>query len=423
MPLVFLVFPFIILQIKGIPISFSQYLDTLKDIAKSHFIGKALSIENFSFETIFYFLFTAGLYFLQMYQNTMACIKYYETVKRMNTTLCDMREYLANSISTMDSFVQLNNKIPHYSDFCQDVYSHKLVLEEIYAKIGPLTRFCCYDPNKWLQLGHMLNCYYQLYSCMDYEESLRYSVGFEGYINILSGIGRKYQSGSLGKCEFAEDRETVFFSQYYPPHGLEENCVKNKCDLSTNLIITGVNASGKTTMLKTATINIIISQQFGFGFYKSCVLKPYQHIHSYINIPDTSGRDSLFQAESRRCKEILDKITQTPNDRHFCIFDELYSGTNPKEAAKSAYSLLRYLSNNENVRFILTTHYVSVCKKFKNDPKVKNYKMSVDVDETGTFTYTYRLKPGISKLEGGLTILKNMDYPSEIINDIQNNQR
>ncbi|NBW04294.1 MAG: hypothetical protein EBR87_11420, partial [Cytophagia bacterium] len=154
---------------------------------------------------------------------------------------------------------------------------------------------------------------------------------------------------------------------YYPVL-IGENPVTNKCKFDKNMVVTGVNASGKTTFLKSTTINIIFTQQVGCGFYKSCKLNPYTHIHSYLNIPDTSGRDSLFQAESRRCKEIIDIIYkyQDPTKyRHFCIFDELYSGTNPHDATKSAYAFLLYLSKYNNVNFILTTHYVGLCKKLK----------------------------------------------------------
>jgi hypothetical protein len=447
MPIFILAFPFILLRIKGIPITFPQYIETLKDIAKSHFIGRALNMQNFSFETVVYFLFTAGMYCLQTYQNAMSCVRFYHTMKRMNENLCYLREYLAYSVKSMDAFVLLNNTVPYYTDFCQDVHSHKLVLQEIGDKIGGITAFCCYDWNKWASLGSMLETYYLIYASMDYEESLRYSVGFEGYMDIICGISRNYLAGSLGKCDFSPDerteiddddddddvQDTTFVNQRYPAH---PNGVKNTCNLDKNILITGVNASGKTTMLKTAAINVIVSQQFGFGFYESANLVPYQHVHSYINIPDTSGRDSLFQAESRRCKEILDKIRDTKSERHFCIFDELYSGTNPKEAAKSAYSLLRYLSKIEGVRFMLTTHYVSVCKRFDNESvsetekettegkadstNMANYHMESTVDESGTFHYTYRFKPGISTLEGGLEILKNMDYPEEILCEIRN---
>jgi DNA mismatch repair ATPase MutS len=164
--------------------------------------------------------------------------------------------------------------------------------------------------------------------------------------------------------------------------------------LDKNIIITGPNASGKTTILKSTLINVIFSQQFGCGFYDEATIVPYKHIHSYLNIPDTSGRDSLFQAESRRCKEILDIIQETEstmsNSRHCCIFDELYSGTNPEEAVESAYSFLLYLSKFDNVDFILTTHYFEVCKRFKKSDRVDNYKMDVAVDELGKIKYTYK---------------------------------
>jgi DNA mismatch repair ATPase MutS len=143
-----------------------------------------------------------------------------------------------------------------------------------------------------------------------------------------------------------------------------------------------------------------------------------------LNIPDTSGRDSLFQAESRRCKEIIDIIDiengEHTQSRHFCIFDELYSGTNPTEATKSAYAFLLYLSKRDNVDFILTTHYVSICKKLKRSNKIQNYKMMIDLSSgTNNVKYTYKMKKGISKIQGAILILEEMNYPSEIINEIR----
>jgi DNA mismatch repair ATPase MutS len=182
------------------------------------------------------------------------------------------------------------------------------------------------------------------------------------------------------------------------------------------MIISSPNKSGKTTILKSTVINLIFSQQFGYGFYKSAFVNPYTHIHSYINIPDTSGRDSLFQAESRRCKEILDIIHDTDCDtRHFCIFDELYSGTNPVEASNAGNAFIQYLQQYNNVNFILTTHYTSICKKYKNHKRVQNYKMDVIIDENDNYTYTYKLKKGISNIKGARRVLKDLNYPEQII--------
>ena len=165
--------------------------------------------------------------------------------------------------------------------------------------------------------------------------------------------------------------------------------------------------------------NLILSQQLGSGFYDRAKINPYHHFHCYINIPDTCDRDSLFQAEARRCLEILREIKDTGR-RAFVIFDELYSGTNPEEATKTGYAFLNYLSEYKNVDFILTTHYLNVCKNFSKSKHTSNYKMDVSINEDGTFNYHYNIKKGISKIKGATRVLKDMNYPKEIIDSIEN---
>jgi DNA mismatch repair ATPase MutS len=180
------------------------------------------------------------------------------------------------------------------------------------------------------------------------------------------------------------------------------------------LIISGPNASGKTTIIKSVLINIIVSQQFGCGFYDSAILKPYDNIHCYLNIPDTSGRDSLFQAEARRCKEIIDIIDKEKDKTHFCAFDELYSGTNPDEATISAVAFMEYIIKNKNVNTILTTHFIKVCKKLKKNKLIENLHMDT-LKKENKLHYLYELRKGISNVKGGINVLYEMNYPSEII--------
>jgi len=139
----------------------------------------------------------------------------------------------------------------------------------------------------------------------------------------------------------------------------------------------------------------------------------------FINIPDTSGRDSLFQAEARRCKDILEIIRDNPEKKHFCVFDELYSGTNPYEAISSAYGYLKYIIKNENVKFLLTTHFINLCKLLEKEKFIENNCMHTDIKEDVP-TYHYKIMKGISNVKGGITVLKELDYPSEIITSSRN---
>ena len=206
----------------------------------------------------------------------------------------------------------------------------------------------------------------------------------------------------LGKCKFSK-KQTNFKNAYFPI--TENKPVKNTYNLNKHLIITGPNAAGKTTLLKTTLFNIILSQQIGYGCYKSASIVIFDNIHCYINIPDTSGRDSLFQAEARRCKDILSLVETNKNQRHFCVFDELYSGTNPYEAISSATAYLKYLNQFPNVCFVLTTH-------------LQNYHMKTDKIDN-KLTYKYLLTKGISNIKGGIKVLTDLEYPSEIIEDTQ----
>jgi hypothetical protein len=420
LPLVFFIFPFVVLKIRGIPITFSVYLDVLKDVAKNHFIGKTLlNLSNISFDKLIYLMLTLGLYMWQIYQNIQTCYRFYNNIQKINTSLYDIRKHLDLTCANMEAFIRSHCNKSTYSDFCSETERHCAVLRRFRSELEQVEPFSKGFVSKISQVGYLLKCYYELHANAEYESSMRYSFGFEGYLDNLRGVNRHLLSGRISSAIFDKTKCKIE-DQFYPAH-LDQDVVKNTCDLKTNVIITGPNASGKTTLLKTTTLNIIFSQQIGCGFYGRCVIYPYSHIHSYLNIPDTSERDSLFQAESRRCKEIIDSIRDNPDDRHYCIFDELYSGTNPKEASKSAHAFLKYLAKYENVDFILTTHYASICKKLaklKGARHIRNYKMEVS-QNNGTFQYTYKMCKGISKVHGAIRVLEDMDYPAEILDEIK----
>ena len=74
---------------------------------------------------------------------------------------------------------------------------------------------------------------------------------------------------------------------------------------------------------------------------------------------------------------------------------------------------------------MLTTHYTSICKRVQkssaldNRRPVRNMKMDAHVNANGELTYTYRMVPGISRIEGAYSVLQELNYPKEILTDFK----
>ena len=452
-PVFIFLFPFLILKIQQIPIDFQSYVAVLKEIAKDHFIGKMFQLNHISFDKIIYLLITIALYFLQIYQNIKYCFSFYQSIQKINSQLYDIKDFIEMTTHKMNMFLKYNENLSTYSKFHQNMKSHLLILEKMGMNLSNISSRKCIPILKINDFGYIFKSYYDLHSNPKYDVALRYAFGFEGYFDNLLGVYDHLTRGNINPAFYYDEniedivdkgslnKNTFIKSQYYPSF-VNRTCgetepVKNDCLLENNIIITGVNASGKTTFLKTTTLNVLFSQQIGCGFYETMSFIPYTHIHSYINIPDTSDRDSLFQSESRRCKEILDSICEAGvSRRHFCIFDELYSGTNPEEASKSAYAFLLYLCRFNNIDFILTTHYNGICKKLANRTKkntdkkylrqIENHQMGVlkipivDAVSIERIVYTYKIKEGICEIQGALQVLRDLKYPPEIVDEYLN---
>ena len=266
--------------------------------------------------------------------------------------------------------------------------------------------------NVFKDMGLLLKYFYTIYDNEEIDELFNYSFGFHGYIDTLLGLKQNIKHKKINKIKYVNKTKFSLKNSYHP--SIDENPIKNNIDLSQNMILTGPNAAGKTTMIKSSIINLILSQQIGYGYYDGGEISVFDFIHCYINIPDSCSRDSLFQSEARRCKNILDDIENNPNKKHFCVFDELYSGTNPYEAIGAAYGYLKHISENKNVRFILTTHFIKLCDILEENKLIKNCNMKTKIDKD-VIEYKYKIDKGISKIKGGMSVLINLNYNNKIV--------
>ena len=418
-PFILLIIPFFLIKLQGFNITLNIYIDFLKKSLKGHALGGLF--EDFSsigMEKKMYIGFSLFFFVYQIFQNIKQCIRYFANLKYIHESLFKLKNYLDLTIENMKNFNNMSIDFKCYRLFNNNLFNHCKFLESFKNKINLVTDYK-FNLKKIRQLGFILKIFYNLKNDENYSNSLEYSFYFNGYLENLSEIKNNVSMNVMNFSKYSK-KETKFKDLFFASLK-NDNPIKNSIEFNRHIVITGPNASGKTTILKSCAINILLNQQIGAGFFKSASLKLYHFIHSYINIPDTSGRDSLFQAEARRCKDIIDKVSKnSSNKNHFCVFDELYSGTNPYEAISSAYSLLKYLNNSKNLNFVLTTHYSDLCEKLEKIPSIELLKMKVlNNKENNNFEYTYKVEKGISKVKGGSKVLKDLKYPNLIISSVQ----
>jgi energy-coupling factor transporter ATP-binding protein EcfA2 len=477
MPVIMLIVPFFLLKLQGVPITLPTYFGIIKMMLSQHAIGKLLfDMSSVSWDKRIYILVSVVFYVVQMYQNVVSCHRFYRNTFLVHEDLAAIRAYADETIHKMRAFAgHARTCGDTYAPFVSDLDRNREQLERMVKALDRIDAPAL-TAKKCLQIGYVMQQYYAVFSDATISSCMQYSFGFNAFAEHMAHFNTLIQTKRVAACEFvsksktkddqkkdkkdkkdkkkkkaeedaAQNSHSVIVNGYYVATALTDgsnesndksNPVKNTVSLDKRLVITGPNASGKTTILKMTMLNILFSQQLGHGFYEAGTrICPYHQLHSYLNIPDTSGRDSLFQAESRRCKEILDKLTggQSPLVRHLCIFDELYSGTNPYEAIASAYGYITHLAKLDNVDFMLTTHYIQLCKLFDsesesdkrekignnshtnstNKNKIQNLHMEVADRGNYDFKYLYTLRPGISAIKGGIKVLYDLQYPASIV--------
>ena len=409
-PLLILLFPFVLLNMTGRKVDWSSYKSTLYDVMKKHALGGLIvGLKEANASQIVTGLLTAGLFGVQVYSNLQSCWQFYKSISHVHHVLETTESYLENVTASMAAVKEGAPKT--YVLFAADVEANRLVLVDILAKLRQIKRMS-HSFQEVKQIGNMRYLFYELRHNAAWRAAIEYSLAFSGYTETVVHLCKLVREKRINPCKFGEKKDKMV-GAFYPPHP------KNKRHTYTmkNYMITGPNASGKTTFIKTAMANVLFSQQVGCGFYKRFeVAAPYQRLFCYLNIPDTSGRDSLFQAEARRCKEVLDEVEK--GERTLCIFDELFSGTNPSEASASAYAFLKHLRTLPNVTFLLTTHFLDVCGRLESE--IENAHMTTIKTPSGDLEYTYKFEKGVSKVKGALKVLKDLNYPASILDCAQN---
>lgn len=203
-------------------------------------------------------------------------------------------------------------------------------------------------------------------------------------------------------------------------HPLIKEPVKNDLELIgiKNLcFVTGANMSGKSTFLKTMGLCVYLSH-VGFPVPADYMeISIFNGIYTTINISDDINKGySHYYSEVKRVKEIVLSIKE--RNKAFVIFDELFRGTNVKDAYDATLMVSEGFTRIKDSLFFISTHIVEVGQELKRSSSV-NFRCFESFLDGEQPVYNYKLTSGISSERMGLTILKNENIMS-IIDEITN---
>jgi len=178
-------------------------------------------------------------------------------------------------------------------------------------------------------------------------------------------------------------------------------------------LVYGMNASGKSTLMKALGLCVLLAQAGCFVPAKEMTLSPYEAIYTRI-----LNQDNLFAGLSSFAVEMseLRDILRNANQNTLVLGDELCSGTESTSAQALVASGIQWLSSKGS-HFIFATHLHDVPKLLDMDALgVKVWHLHVDYDPlTKKLVYDRTLRPGNGSSLYGLEVARAMDLPFEFI--------
>ncbi len=197
----------------------------------------------------------------------------------------------------------------------------------------------------------------------------------------------------------------------------EENAIANTIDISNHILLTGSNASGKSTFMKSVALNLILAQSIQTATAHSFIYQPGYVMTSMANADDVLSGDSYFMSELKSIRRLFN--THQCN-KIYCFIDEIFKGTNTTERIAASESVLSYLDNQKAYQVIAATHDVELSTLLENT--YNNYHFNESIQENSIF-FDYKIKPGKANTRNAIELLRITQFPIDIYQRAQQNIR
>lgn len=203
------------------------------------------------------------------------------------------------------------------------------------------------------------------------------------------------------------ERASVSFKELF--HPMIEGAVKNSMNSECAILLTGSNASGKSTFLKTVAVNGILAQTIGLACADEFVMNESLIYSSMALRDDLMSSESYYIVEIKSLKRILD-MAEYGGKNIMCFIDEVLRGTNTVERIAASSVILERLAGMNTICFA-ATHDIELTRLL--DSVYVNYHFEEEVVEDDVL-FNYRLKTGPATTRNAIKLLRVIGYGRDI---------
>ena len=368
----------------GMNISISSYLSMIYGIFKL-FITFSGGIKAFLVKLI-----TVSFYVFIFAYNT------YQTVEYCYL-LHNTRDTLYNKISNLNMFLNVSSKI--LQSLPQDIINAFIIQK---------------TPLQNLVLSNNMTNIYKIWK----DDNIKNNIS--NILHAIYTIDIIYSIAQLNWCKATYSDTVKIWNMKNPLLGTKQT--PNPANLSKNIVITGPNAAGKTTYVKSILSNVILAHTFGVCYAQKADMVLYDCISSFMRISDVLGSKSYFEVEAEYCANMMKKALELSkqNKRTLFLMDEPMHSTPPTEGMSTAYAVAEYIGNLPGTNIILTTHFHKLTLLAETYPDIFVNLCVEAIPQDKGFYFPYTIKTGYSYQCIAIELLSSKHFPNTVIDSAIN---
>ena len=242
----------------------------------------------------------------------------------------------------------------------------------------------------------------------------------EHFLAVHEAIGRidaaisvaSYRAGLNTWCEPAIDysADLPYVNAKGILHPLLDNPIPNDVMQHKSMLITGSNASGKSTYLRSAMICVLMAQTLCTCICTSYKAAFFRLFTSMALSDNLLAGESYYITEIKSLKRILD--AQIKGGFILCAIDEVLRGTNTVERIAASVEILKALNKPETI-CLIATHDSELCTLSGDTYELAHFEETVSDTE---IQFDYKLKAGPAETRNAIFLLKLMGFDDTIVN-------